>query len=171
MAGGDPLTECPFFCRSHGDSKLIVFKCSEAASEAVEAVESEADEAADAVESAAASEAEDAAESVSAERPVLHWGGAGLYLTTGEIIADMLQDKYDIQMVMVDSNSGCVEGAVNGDIDCFTYNHEPWLMEYNDKNGTNFKVINYLSGGMPFEAERHAVPSGRLCCFSGICSV
>ena len=22
---------------------------------------------------------------------------------------------------------------------------------------------------MPFEAERHAVPSGRLCCFSGIC--
>ena len=86
-------------------------------------------------------------ESAPAERPVLHWGGAGLYLSTGEIVADLLKDKYDIQMVMVDSNSGCVEGAVYGDIDCFTYNHEPWLMQYNASNGTHFKVMNHLYYG------------------------
>ena len=90
---------------------------------------------------------EGAATAVPTERPVIHMAGAGLYLTSAEILQDMLKDKYDIQIITIDSNSGCVEGAIYGDVDCFLYNHEPWLMQYNASNGTNFKVMNHLYYG------------------------
>lgn len=86
-------------------------------------------------------------EAVSTEKQVIHMGSSGLYTSMVEILADMMSDKYDIQLVMVDSNSGCAEGAVYGDIDAFMYNHEPWLMQYNASNGTDFKVMNHLYYG------------------------
>ena len=82
-----------------------------------------------------------------AERPVITMAASGIYLTTPEILQDMLKDKYDIQMVTIDSNTGCVEGAVYGDVDCFLYNHEPWLNQYNESNGTDFKVMNHVYYG------------------------
>lgn len=95
----------------------------------------------------AGTESTDTASQESADKPVIHMGSSGLYTSMVELLADMMQDSYDIELVMVDSNSGCVEGAVNGDIDGFMYNHEPWLMQYNESNGTDFKVMNHLYYG------------------------
>lgn len=77
----------------------------------------------------------------SGDKKVIKMGGNGLYAANVEILSELMKDKYDIQLVNVDSNSGCVEGAVHGSIDCFMYNHIPWLKQYNESNGTDFVVI------------------------------
>lgn len=74
-------------------------------------------------------------------------GSSGIYADMVDLIAELMPEKYDVEVVMVDSNSGCVEGAVYGDIDGFLYNHEPWIEQYNVSNGTDFKVMNHLYYG------------------------
>lgn len=83
-----------------------------------------------------------------ADKKVITMGSAGLYAEMVEIISELIdKDKYEVKLVTIDSNSGAADGAVNGDIDCFMYNHEPWLMQYNKSKGADFKVVDHLYYG------------------------
>ena len=121
-------------CSSSGDS--------EETTTAAEGTE----EAADTAESSEAETKEEAASS-DTEKQIIHMGSSGIYTDMVELIGELMPEQYEVELVMVDSNSGCVEGAVYGDIDGFLYNHEPWLMQYNESNGTDFKVMDHVYYG------------------------
>ena len=121
-------------CSSSGDS--------EETTTAAEGTE----EAADTAESSEAETKEETASS-DMEKQIIHMGSSGIYTDMVELIGELMPEQYEVELVMVDSNSGCVEGAVYGDIDGFLYNHEPWLMQYNESNGTDFKVMDHVYYG------------------------
>ena len=115
-------------------------------SEETTAAAKETEATAGAAESSEA-ESEEAAVASDAEKQVIHMGSSGIYTDMVELIGELMPEQYEVELVMVDSNSGCVEGAVYGDIDGFLYNHEPWLMQYNEANGTDFKVMDHVYYG------------------------
>lgn len=92
-------------------------------------------------------DAENATDNTPAEKTVVRMGSSGIYTDMVDIIADMMPEQYDVQLVTFDSNVGGAQGCALGDIDGFIYNHEPWLMQYNKDNGTDFVVVNHLYYG------------------------
>ena len=82
-----------------------------------------------------------------AEPTVIKMGSSGIYTNMVDIIASLMPAEYKVELVTFDSNTGGVEGATYGDIDCFMYNHEPWIKQYNEKNGTDFVMLNHLYYG------------------------
>lgn len=81
------------------------------------------------------------------ETIVVRMGSSGLYTDMVGIIGDLMPEKYDVKLVTFDSNTGPAEACKTGEIEAFIYNHEPWLIQYNKSNGTDFAVMNHLYYG------------------------
>lgn len=76
------------------------------------------------------------------ENVVIKMGSGGVYADMVEIIKEQMAEKaITVELVNFDSNSGPADACSVGDIDCFIFNHTPWLEQYNAKKGTSLKVL------------------------------
>ena len=82
------------------------------------------------------------------EKTTIKMGSGGTYADMIEKLGELVADQgYTVELVLFDSNSGPADACSLGDIDAFIYNHEPWLMQYNEDNGTDFVVTSPLYYG------------------------
>lgn len=91
---------------------------------------------------------EESTEDSSEELKTIKMGSGGIYTNMVDIIAEFMEkDGYKIELVTFDSNSGPADACIVDDIDAFIYNHEPWIMQYDEDKGADLKMVQHLYYG------------------------